>query len=192
MSLNTWVETIVTQQAVGTIFDTYTTSKSIINPQALYTLAPGFFSPGKSIEIDLDGAMTTLVTTPGLVFFEVKLGPTSNIIAFTTGQVQMNATAHTLLPFTLNVRLTCRANGSGTSANLIGQGRLGGTMFTLTAGQVDNVNTPGLFMAPATAPAVGTGFDSTISNVLDLWAGWTISSASNRVQVFQYTVKSLN
>lgn len=192
MSLNTWVETLVTQQAIGTIFDTYTTSKSVINPQALYTLPPGYWSVGKCLEIDVDGALTTLVTTPGLIFFEVKLGPTANIIAFTTGQIQVNATAHTLLPFTLNLRLTCRAVGSATSANLIGQGRLGGVMFTLTAAQVDAVNTGGLFMAPATTPTVGTGFDSTTSSILDFWAGWTISSASNRIRVDQYTVKALN
>lgn len=192
MSKQTWVQTLVSQEAIGTIFDTFTTSKSVINPQALYTLPPGFFSIGNMLEIDVDGALTTLVTTPGLIFFEVKIGPTANIIVFTTGNIQVNATAHTLLPFTLNIRLTCRAVGSATAANLIGQGRLGGVMFTLTAAQVDAVNTSGLFMAPATTPTAGTGFDSTVANILDFWAGWTISSGSNRIRIDQYSVKSLN
>lgn len=192
MSQQTWVETLVAQQAIGTIFDTYTASKSIINPQGLYTLPPNFWYPGRVVEIMVGGALGNLVTTPGTITFEVKLGPTANIVVFSSGAIQLNATAHTLLPFYLEMRLTCRAVGSGTSANLAGLGRLGGIQFTLTAGQVDAVNTPGLFLVPATTPVVGTGFDSSTSSILDLWAGFSISSASNRIRVDQYTVKSLN
>ena len=82
--------------------------------------------------------------------------------------------------------------GSGTSANLIGQGTLAGVMFTLTAGQTDAVNTSGLFMVPTTTPAVGTGFDSTIANILDFFVGFSISNAANTVTVDQYSVESLN
>lgn len=192
MSQQSWIETLTTQQAIGTIFDTYTTSKSVINPQALYTFPPNYFAPGRCLEIMVGGALNTLVTTPGTITFEVKLGPTANIVAFSSGAIQMNATAHTLLPFYLEMRMTCRAVGSGTSANIVGLGRLGGVMFTLTAAQVDDLNTPGLFLVPATTPGVGAGFDSTISNILDFWAGFSISSASNRIRVDQYIVKSLN
>ena len=189
MSLNTWVETLVTQQAAGTAMNTYTTAKSVINPQALYTHPPGVWVPGKCIEVDVDGAISNIVTTPGTITFQVMMG---TIVAFTTGAIQLNATAHTLLPFTFNARLTCRAVGSSTSANLMGQARIGGVMFTLTAAQTDAANTSGLFMGPATAPAVGTGFDSTISNILDFWTGFSISNAGNGVTIHQYTVKSLN
>mgnify|MGYP003350510310 CR=1 FL=1 len=41
-------------------------------------------------------------------------------------------------------------------------------LFTRTAGTTDDANTDTTLMVPATAPAVGTGFDSTIDNVLDL------------------------
>ena len=189
MSLQTWVETIVTQQAAGSLLNTFTTAKSVINPQALYTLPPGFWVPGKCIEVDVDGAISNIVTTPGTVTFQVMMG---TIVAFTTGPIQLNATAHTTLPFTFNARLTCDTVGSTTTAKLRGQARVGGVMFTLTAAQVDAVNTSGLFMGPTTAPAVGTGFDSTISNILDFWTGFSISGAGNGVQVHQYTVKSLN
>lgn len=192
MSLNTWVETLVTQQAIGTAFGTYTTSKSVINPQALYTLPPGFWSIGKCLEIEVRGAISNIVTTPGTVTFEVKLGPTANIVAFTTGAIQLNATAHTLLPFSLSVMLTCRAIGSTTTANLIGQGALTGLMFTRTAAQIDDANTPGAFMAPATTPTAGTGFDSTTSSILDFWTGFSISNAANVVRIDQYSVKAIN
>ena len=45
---------------------------------------------------------------------------------------------------------------------------------------------------PATAPAVGTGFDSTIANLLDFWVGFSISNSGNGVQVYQYTVEQLS
>ena len=180
---------LVNQTAAGTAFNTYTTAKSVINAQALTTLPPGWWYPGRTIEVSVDGALSNIVTTPGTITFQVMMG---SIVAFTTGAIQLNATAHTLLPFTFDARLTCRAVGASTSANLIGQARLGGIHFTLTAGQVDAVNTSGLFMAPATAPAVGTGFDSTIANILDFWAGFSISNAGNGVTIHQYRVVALN
>lgn len=189
MSQQTWVETLVSQQAAGTAQNTYTTAKSVINPQERFTLPPNFWYPGRMIEVSVDGALSNIVTTPGTLTLQVMMG---SIVAFTTGALQLNATAHTLLPFTLDARLTCRAVGSGTSANLIGQARIGGIQFTLTAAQVDAVNTSGLFMGPATAPAVGTGFDSSISNILDFWAGFSISNAGNGITIHQYHVKSLN
>jgi hypothetical protein len=39
---------------------------------------------------------------------------------------------------------------------------------------------------------VGTGFDSTIANLLDFWTAFSISNAGNGVQVYDYTVEELN
>jgi hypothetical protein len=74
----------------------------------------------------------------------------------------------------------------------MGGGILQGIHFTLTAGQTDAVNTAGAFAVPATAPAVGTGFDSTIANTMDFFVGFSISNAGNGVQVQQYIVEALN
>ena len=189
MSLQGWEELISTQIASGTSFGTFTTAKTVINPQALFVLPAGFFTIGKRLRIRVQGGIGTLVTTPGTITFQVMIG---SVIAFTTGAIQLNATAHTDLPFWLEIDLTCRAVGSGTSANLMGQGMLGGVMFTLTAGQTDAANTSGLFMVPATTPTVGTGFDSTIANILDFFVGFSISNAANTVTVDQYSIESLN
>lgn len=189
MSLQTWQETIAVQQAAGTLFNTYTTAKSVINPQALVSLPAGYWQIGKTMRIRVLGGISNIVTTPGTITLQVMLG---SVVAFTTGAIQLNATAHTTLPFWLEVLLTCRASGSGTSANLMGIGTIHGMMPTVTAAQVDGANTMATLMTPATAPAVGTGFDSTIANVLDFWAGFSISNAGNGIQVQQYIVESLN
>ena len=181
---------IASQQATGTLFNTFTTAKTVINPQALFTAPAGFFANvGQTLDFDIWGAISNIVTTPGTITFQVMLG---SIVVFTTGAIQLNATAHTTLPFHLRIRLTLNAVGSGTSANFRGQGQVAGMMFTVTAAQVDGVNSQAILQAPATAPAAGTGFDSTIANILDFWAGFSISNAGNGVQIHQYAVSADN
>jgi hypothetical protein len=45
---------------------------------------------------------------------------------------------------------------------------------------------------PVTAPALGTAFDSTISQILDFWVGFSISNAGNGIRIDQYDVEILN
>lgn len=189
MSKQTWIESLVAQSVAGTLFNTYTTAKTVIPATSLYTFSPNYFEEGKALRVTVAGGISNILTTPGTITFQVMMG---SIVVWTSGAIQLNATAHTTLPFYLQALLTCRAIGVTTSAGLMGQGIVGGIMFTLTAAQVDAVNTPGSFLLPVTAPAVGTGFDSTISNILDFWVGFSISNAGNGVQVHQYLVEALN
>ncbi|SRR6266446_224665 len=189
MGLQTFQETLVAQGIAGTLFNTYTTAKSIIPATSLITLPANWFYIGRSLRVRVTGGISNLVTTPGLMNFQVKIG---TVAAFDTGNMQLNATAHTTLPFWLDILLTCRAIGSGTSANLMGIAIATCKALTFTAAQTDDAQDMPTLMAPATAPAVGTGFDSTIANILDLWAGFTINSASNGVQVQQYFVEAMN
>lgn len=189
MSKQTWQETLVAQSVAGTLFNTYTVAKTVLPATSLYTFPPNYFEEGKILRVTVQGGLSNIVTTPGTVTLQVMLG---SIAVFTTGALQLNATAHTVLPFWLEVLLTCRAIGVTTSANFMGMGRLQGIQPTLTAAQVDAVNTGGIFSAPAAAPAVGTGFDSTIANIIDFWTGFSISNAGNGIQVQNYCVEALN
>lgn len=189
MGLQSWQETLSVQQAAGTLLATYTTAKSVINPQALYTLPAGVLTVGKRLRVVIRGGLSNIVTTPGLVNFQVKIG---SAVAFDTGNIQLNATAHTTLPFWVEIGMTVRAVGSGTSANLIGLAQVSGRMFTLTAGQTDDAQGMQTILSPQTAPAVGAGFDSTIANIIDLWVGFTISAGGNGIQVQEYTLEMLN
>jgi hypothetical protein len=184
--MQTWQEYLVRSKVAGTSFGSFTTAKTVINTSDLRTLPADFFEIGRCLDLKICGGIGNLVTTPGTIVFQVMLG---SIIVFTTGVIQLNATAHTNLPFWLDIALTCRAVGSGTSANLMGQGKISGVMFTSTAAQVDGVNTMTTLLVPATAPAVGTGFNSTIANQLDLFVGFSISDAANTVKIETYDVK---
>jgi hypothetical protein len=48
-----------------------------------------------------------------------------------------------------------------------------------------------LHMLPNAAPAVGTGFDSTVDMVLDLFGTWSLNNA-NSIQVHQYAATLSN
>lgn len=189
MSRQGWQESLAWQRAAGSLLATYTTAKSVINPDALVTLPPNFFEAGRMLRLQVTGAISNIVTTPGLINFQVKVG---SVAAFDTGNIQLNATAHVTLPFWLDLLLTCRAIGSGSAANLIGLAQVTGRMFTMTAGQTDSAQDMPTILAPAIAPAVGTGFDSSIANILDFWSGFTIANAGNGVQIHQYRVTSPN
>ncbi len=179
-----YVESLISQHAAGGAFNTFTTAKLVTNGQAMKLLDPGFWTIGRNAQLRVRGAISNIVTTPGLMNFQVKMGTlAAAITVWDSGNVQLNAAAHTLLPFALDVDLRCDSEGDGTLAKLIGVGILRGVMFTKTAGQVDGVNSETVINVPVTTPAVGTGFDSTIANLFQFWAGFTISNAGNGITV---------
>ena len=189
MSLQTWQETLVSAPASGASFGTYTTAKTVLPTGCLVTLPANWWYIGRILRVTVQGGIGTLVTTPGTITLQHNIG---SVAAFSTGAIQLNATAHTNLPFEMVSLLRCVSIGSGTSATLLGMSHLRGVMFTRTAGQTDNVNIGDSMMAPITAPAVGTGFDSTAAGTLDFFAGFGISSASNTIQIYNYVVEALN
>jgi hypothetical protein len=136
------------------------------------------------------GGISNIVTTPGLMNFQVKIGPIRR--RFDTGNIQLNATAHTTLPFWLEILLTCVSDGPGaTAAQFIGAGHLKRRDVHAHCRADGRRNIGDAHRGPRSAPALGTAFDSTVANILDLWAGFTISNAGNGVQVQQYMVELL-
>lgn len=176
---------LVTLGAAGTLYNTYTTAKSILPAAAIPTLPNNFLTVGRQLKICGVVSLSNIVTTPGTFVVQVKA---NSVIAFTSGNIQLNATAHTLLPLTFEIMMTCQAIGSSTSANFMGTGWCQGIHPTLTAAQTDAANTGGIFSLPATAPTAGTGFDSTAAVAIDLWWGFSISNSGNGVRIEQYTV----
>jgi hypothetical protein len=189
MSKQTWIEVLTAMEVAGSALNNYTTAVTVLPPQNLYTFPANYFETGKLLRITVMGSISNIVTTPGTIVFQVIIG---GVVVFTTGNIQLNATAHTTLPFTLEILLTCRAVGNGTLANFLGMARLNGVMFTKTAGQTDGANSETIIQAPVTAPAVGTGFNSTIAAILDFFVGFSIANAGNQIQVQQYVVEALN
>ena len=190
MSRQSWVETLISAEVAGTNLTASLTATSIIPAAARFTLPANWMDIGRVLRIKATGQLGNIVTTPGTLTIDVRMGPTSNIVVFNGGAMQLSSTAHTTLPFMLEIVLTCRAIGSGTSANLMGQGQMTAQSLSLTA-VADSATTPATLLLPNTTPAVGTGFDSTVAMVIDLFATFSLNNA-NAIQVMQYTLESLN
>lgn len=189
MSRQRYRECIAWQRTAGLLWNTYTTAKTVLFPDALVTIPSNYLDPGAALRVCGTGAISNIVTTPGLMNFQIKIG---SVAAYDSGNIQLNATAHVTIPFWFDILLTARAIGNGTAANAMGLGIFTGKMFTLTAGQTDDAQGHMSIVAPVGAPAVGTGYDSTIANIIDFWVGFTISNIGNGVQIHQYHVYSEN
>ena len=128
----------------------------------------------------MSGRLSNIITTPGTFTLDVRLNSTP-IVVFNGGAMQMSATAGTNNTIQFEIVLISRTVGTGTASTILGTGAA--QCVGLTA-------TPTLL--PATAPAVGAGFDMTVANVLDLFGTFSISNAGNAFTLHNYTVEAMN
>lgn len=193
MSSQGWVETLATAQVAGPTLASFTTAVTALPGHARTTISFDQWAIGKALRIRATGRVSNVITAQPTFTFQFMLGPTSNIIAFTTGAILCSTTAHTDVPWWLDIQLTCRAIGSGTSANLMGQGQIVSRAF-LDSGATADLVTSGhaVLMVPETAPTVGTGFDSNVANIADLFVACSVSNAANAIRVEQYSLESQN
>ncbi len=189
MSMQTWQETLVTAQAAGPTLVNSTTATSILPTASKIILPSNFFSsPGRAVRIKLAGQVSNIVTAPGNLTLDFRLG---SVVAFNGGAMLLSTTAHTNVPWVAEILLTCRSVGSGTSATLIGQGSATSQALSLTT-VADSTTTPATLLLPNTAPAVGTGFDSTASQQIDVFATFNTANAGNGLTLQQFILESLN
>lgn len=190
MSKQSWVETLATAQAAGTALNNSTSATSLLTggaAQARFTLPANHFDyVGRQLYIRAAGRLSNIVTTPGTLTIDVRFGGT---VVFNGGAMQLSTTAHTNLPWWLEIWLTCRTVGA--SAVVMGQARMSGQPLSLTA-VADSTTTPANLLAPNTAPAVGNTFDAGASQIVDLFATFSIANASNGITIEQYMLQSLN
>lgn len=170
----------------GTAHANSTDAASILPAARKFTLPSYFFDRiGKSLLVRAAGQISTVVTTPGTLTLEVRLG---SVVVFSSGAMTLNTSAQSAKPWLFEAELVCRAIGAGTSANLLGIGRftshavIGSTADATTGGAGTHI------LPYNSTPAAGTGFDSTASQTLDFYADWSSSSASNTITLHQFSL----
>jgi hypothetical protein len=184
MSLQTWQETLITSQVDSTPLASSTTATSILPPAAVYTLPPNFFAIGKQLRIMASGRISN-TTSPGTLTLSVRLGGT--VVVFNSGAFTLNSTAKSNVGWWFDAMLTCRSIGSGTTATILGQGQFTSeSVLSSAAGLANTVN------LPSSSPAVGSGFDATVSQTVDLFGQFSVSSASNSITTHQYALIAAN
>lgn len=199
MASQSWWQDIVPGiYTPGTLYNTYTTAKSLLGSatstdasNGVGGLAPNFFNLGSMIQIEAVVAISNIVTTPGTMNFQVRIG---GVAAFDTGAVVITTTAHTTIPLYIKILMTCRSVGNGTRTTFVGQAQLSGRMIQIAASTAgaDSTTFGSCCNYPDTAPAVGTGLDNTIPNTFDFFGGFSISNAGNGMQIHQYSATSRN
>lgn len=187
MSKQTWVETLITAQIDGTALASSTSATSILPPAAIYTLPANYFEIGRAIRIKAHGRISNIVTTPGTLTLDVRFGA---VIVANGGTMALNTTAKTNVPWMLEWTLTCRSIGASTSATMMHQGRW--TSESVIGSALPSAGGAGTHLLPNATPAVGTGFASTSSQTVDLFAKWSVSDSGNSIQLHGYTLEALN
>ncbi len=185
MSLQRWQETLITSQVDGPTL-TGAAAATCLPAAAKYTLPPNFFDTiGKKVKIWAAGRISSVITTPGTARFDIRLGGT---VVFDSLAILLDTVAaHATMPWTLEINLTCRVIGA--AANLMGVGvwsceDILGTPASSPKGAI-------VAMLPwNTAPAVGSNFDATSSQQLDMFFTQTVATGS--LTVHQFEVQAQN
>jgi len=192
MGMQTWVEAIGVPAATdGVALTNSTTATSLLGgtgtgaSAAKYSIPANWWYVGRALRVRAAGRISTVVTTPGTLTLDLRLGAT---VVANGGAMTLSTTAKTNVAWDLEWLLTCRTVGSGTAATLMHQGR-----FTSeAAGATTVAGEAKVILLPQSAPAVGTGFDGTAALTLDLFGTWSVASASNSILLHQFAVETLN
>lgn len=186
MGAQFWVQPLVNSIVDGPTL-TAAAAATCIPPDSKLTLPNNYWRIGKQLNIRATGRISSLITTPGTARFDIRIGA---VIAFDSQAILLDTVAaHTTVGWTLDILLTCRAVGNGTATTLMGQG-------TWTCEDILGVPAAapkGVLTAILpwnAAPAVGTGFDNTALNTLDMFFTQTVATGS--LTVHQYTVLEMN
>lgn len=189
MPMQTWQSLLVSAQGDGTAV-TATGEGSLLPTQAKYVLPANAMSyVGQTLRLRAMGRISNIVTTPGTLTFRVKFNATPIVVALSQG-LQLNAVAKTNVTWLLEWDLTCRSVGGGTSATLMHSGMWSSESVVGSGTGAAGSTGPGQLLIPASAPAVGTGFDSTTANIIDLSAQFSLTG--NSIQLHSYKLESLN
>lgn len=138
----------------------------------------GYFRRGKVIAIDFAGRISTVGTTPGTLTLTFRIG---TVDVFSSGAMTLNTTAQTNTHWRLSGELVCRVAGTGTLTTLFPKG-CQFRSHAVIGSPAPTAGGAGVHMLPYNAaPAVGSGFDFTGSQGVNLMATWSVANASNSI-----------
>lgn len=157
-----------------------------ILPKPLWTLPPNYFDVvGKKLRISMWGRISCAVTTPGTFRLAVLLGSTT---VWDSGALLLNIVAKTNVPWLFELDLVARTVGDSTTATLFGMGLFQSEAVIGSAANTAGGN--GSLLCPVGAPAVGGGFDSSVSKQLDIQH--TQTAATGSVTLHHYVIEDPN
>jgi hypothetical protein len=185
MSLQRWQETYISSSTDGPTLTAAARASCI--PTAERKPLPVEWLLGRKLHIRLSGRISCVVTTPGTARFDVCLGSAGTTIVFDTLALNLNVVAKTTVPWVLDVTLCVRAVGAGTSTTLFPEGCYFQSE-AVVGSPLPSAGGNGSLLVPVGTPAVGAGFDSTASSILDVFFTQTVATGSLTVHGYQVDV----
>lgn len=179
MSNNSWNQTLLTSQVAGATL-TAAAAASMLPGAAKFTYPANLLKIGDHLHVIARGIISCVVTTPGTARFDLRFGTT---VIFDTGALNLNIVAKTSVPWTLDVDLVCRSIGASTSATFWGQGTWASEAVIGAAANTAGGN--GILNVPVGSLAASSGFDSTVSNVIDSFFTQTVATGSLTCEQFR-------
>ena len=177
--------TIIGAQGDGPAL-TLVAAASMLPGQAKITLPANFIDVvGKKVRLRAHGRISNIVATPGTLTFSVRFG---SIIVAQSAAWQLNAVAKANVAWHLDLLLTARSIGSGVLATLMAQGVW--ESESVVGSPLPAAGSAGQLAWQPSAPVVGTGFDSTVANVIDLFGIFSLTG--NSLTLHDYLLESLN
>lgn len=174
-------ERILSVYEDGAALASSTTQTSLLPSSAKEaTIGAGRLDRGDVIVFDFSGRISTVVTTPGTLALALRLG---SVDVFASGAMSLNTTAQTNVHWRLKGELIVRARGTGTATLLFPKGCRFAS-HAVIGSPAPTAGGAGVHLLPYNAaPAVGSGFDFSASQLVDLLATWSVSNASNSIQL---------
>ena len=184
MTAQGWQETLAWASGDGTALTNTVTATSIIPAAARFVLPAGFVNHvGKTFRITAKGRMSNVVTTPGNLTLDIRMGGT---VVFNGGAIAMNTTAKTNVTWWYEAEIVCRA--IGTTGNFLGIGQIASE--SMLGGAANTFATA--YNLPVSSPVVGSNVDLTTALAVDMFATFSVASASNSITVHTYKLESMN
>lgn len=186
MANQSWRVPLVVGKVDGPTLTAAAAASMIPTPEKI-TLPNNYWYIGRAWHITAFGRISSVITTPGTARFDVRIGA---VVAFDSLAILLDTVAaHTTVGWKLEIELVCRAVGSGTSSNLFGFGAwtcedILGVPATAPKGVLSAV------LPWNTTPAVGTGFDNTLANTVDMFFTQTVATGS--MTCHGYIIEEIN
>lgn len=168
-------ELAVASSVAGAALSASATPTSLL-PAGKCTLPANKLYVGSWLRLKAGGIITTASSAEGNLTLDCRLNSTP-IVVFNGGAMAL-AASKTNVSWMLEMDMQVVTVGSGTAATILGIGTF------LSAGVTGSV-----VLLPATSPAAGTGFDSTVANLVDLYG--TLSATGNSITCSMYELTFL-
>ena len=187
MSMQTWKETITASSTDGPTL-TAAARASCIPTANRIVLPNSLFYVGRVLRIRASGRISCAVTTPGTARFDICLGRAGTTIVFDTLALNLNIVAKTTVPWLLDVALTCRVVGTGTTTTFFPMGFF--QSEAVVGAPLPTVGGNGSLLVPVGTPAVGAGMDNTAASALDMFFTQTVATGSMTVHNYHVSLEN--